>query len=327
MPEEIIFDENIKGKVQVESLSELEDYVEHENVKRNATITKITRTIGKIIILFTIGPIFLCLSISMIIEIISTIQGTNEGGVTHMAYVLLNGVIIIIIFLILSFHPNACIGIIPVGLLLYIRAADRKVNCKIWGLKKQRLQFDVRHIMQYFSDKSFSKEELISDDRPDEFVKVYYMAKVCTDTQFSDEYIKVSASVYYDALLNKSATFVLLEYQDKKRNTYSIDSEPKQKKQERCLRHRSIFFSSFSHFLSYYGLQLPQGSYPSAINSSLLPLNSSLFFAFIFLTLLQSGLWNFPVFVLITNSVCSALSVSALSTTAFPSSTQLSPVA
>lgn len=53
MPEEIIFDENIKGKVQVESLSELEDYVEHENVKRNATITKITRTIGKIIILFT----------------------------------------------------------------------------------------------------------------------------------------------------------------------------------------------------------------------------------------------------------------------------------
>ena len=40
MPEEIIFDENIKGKVQVESLSELEDYVEHENVKRNATITK-----------------------------------------------------------------------------------------------------------------------------------------------------------------------------------------------------------------------------------------------------------------------------------------------
>lgn len=50
MPEEIIFDENIKGKVQVESLSELEDYVEHENVKRNATITKITRTIGKIVI-------------------------------------------------------------------------------------------------------------------------------------------------------------------------------------------------------------------------------------------------------------------------------------
>lgn len=229
MPEEIIFDENIKGKVQVESLSELEDYVEHENVKRNATITKITRTIGKIIILFTIGPIFLCLSISMIIEIISTIQGTNEGGVAHMAYVLLNGVIIIIIFLILSFHPNACIGIIPVGLLLYIRAADRKVNCKIWGLKKQRLQFDGRHIMQYFSDKSYSKEELISDDKPDEFVKMYYMAKVCTDTQFSDEYIKVSASVYYDALLNKNANFVLLEYQDKKRNTYDIDSEPKQK--------------------------------------------------------------------------------------------------
>ena len=250
MPEEIIFDENITGKVQVESLSELEDYVEHENVKRNATITKITRTIGKIIILFTIGPIFLCFSISMIIEIISTIQGTNEGGVTHMAYVLLNGVIIIIIFLILSFHPNACIGIIPVGLLLYIRAADRKINCKIWGLKKKRLQFDGRHIMQYFSDKSYSKEELISDDRPDEFVKVYYMAKVCTDTQFSDEYIKVSASVYYDALLNKSANFVLLEYQDKKRNTYSIDSEPKQKKQERCLRHRSIFFpSSFPFFI------------------------------------------------------------------------------
>lgn len=110
-----------------------------------------------------------------------------------------------------------------------------------------------------------------------------------------------------------------------------------------------------------YCLQLPQGSYPSAINSSLLPLNSSLFFAFIFLTLLQSGLWNFPVFVLITsasrslpdfergfrpacevktgtfdprttfcrpviphsslitNSACSALSVSAFSTTAFPS--------
>lgn len=172
MPEEIIFDENIKGKVQVESLSELEDYVEHENVKRNATITKITRTIGKIIILFTIGPIFLCLSISMIIEIISTIQGTNEGGVAHMVYVLFSGVIMIIIFLILSFHPNACIGIIPVGLLLYIRAADRKVNCKIWGLKKQRLQFDGRHIMQYFSDKSFSKEELISDDRPDEFVNL-----------------------------------------------------------------------------------------------------------------------------------------------------------
>lgn len=104
MPEEIIFDENIKGKVQVESLSELEDYVEHENVKRNATITKITRTIGKIIILFTIGPIFLCLSISMIIEIISTIQGTNEGGVAHMVYVLFSGVIMIIIFLILSFH-------------------------------------------------------------------------------------------------------------------------------------------------------------------------------------------------------------------------------
>ena len=59
MPEEIIFDENIKGKVQVESLSELEDYVEYENVKRNATITKITRTIGKVIILLTIGPIFL----------------------------------------------------------------------------------------------------------------------------------------------------------------------------------------------------------------------------------------------------------------------------
>lgn len=146
-----------------------------------------------------------------------------------MVYVLFIGVIIIIIFLILSFHPNACIGIIPVGLLLYIRAADRKVNCKIWGLKKQRLQFDGRHIMQYFSDKSYSKEELISDDKPDEFVKMYYMAKVCTDTQFSDEYIKVSASVYYDALLNKNANFVLLEYQDKKRNTYDIDSEPKQK--------------------------------------------------------------------------------------------------
>lgn len=101
MPEEIIFDENIKGKAQVESLSELEDYVEHENVKRNATITKITRTIGKVIILLTIGPIFLCLSISMIIEIISTI---HEGGITHMAYVLFNGVITIIIFLILSFH-------------------------------------------------------------------------------------------------------------------------------------------------------------------------------------------------------------------------------
>ena len=122
-----------------------------------------------------------------------------------------------------------------------------------------------------------------------------------------------------------------------------------------------LFFPSFFIFLSYYGLQLPQGSYPSAINSSLLPLNSSLFFAFIFLTLLQSGLWNFPVFVLITsasrslpdfergfrpacevktgtfdprttfcrpviprsslitNSACSALSVSAFSTTAFPS--------
>lgn len=53
------------------------------------------------------------------------------------------------------------------------------------------------------------------------------MAKVCTDTQFSNEYIKVSASVYYDALLNKNANFVLLEYQDKKRNTYSIDSEQK----------------------------------------------------------------------------------------------------
>ena len=192
-----------------------------------------------------------CLSISMIIEIISTIQGTNEGGVTHMAYVLLNGVMIIIIFLILSFHPNACIGLIPVGLLLYIRAADRKVNCKIWGLKKQRLQFDGRHIMQYFSNKSYSKEELISDDKPDKFVKMYYMAKVCTDTQFSDEYIKVSASVYYDALLNKNANFVLLEYQDKKRNTYDIDSEPKQKKQERCLRHRSIFFSSSFHFMAY----------------------------------------------------------------------------
>ena len=82
MPEEIIFDENIKGKVQVESLSELEDYVEHENVKRNATITKITRTIGKVIVLFTLGPIFLCLLISMIIEVVSTIQGTNEGGLT-----------------------------------------------------------------------------------------------------------------------------------------------------------------------------------------------------------------------------------------------------
>ena len=229
MPEEIIFDENIKGKVQVESLSELEDYVEHENVKRNATITKITRTIGKVIVLFTLGPIFLCLSISMIIEIVSTIQGTNEGGVTHMAYVLLNGIIIIIVFLILSLHPNACIGLIPVGLLLYIRAADRKVNCKIWGLKKQRLKFDGHHIIQYFCDKSYSKEELISDDRPDEFVKVYYMAKVCTDTQFSDEYIKVSASVYYNALLNNNANFVLSEYQDKKRNTYDIDSEPKQR--------------------------------------------------------------------------------------------------
>ena len=227
MPEEIIFDENIKGKVQVESLSELEDYVKHENVKRNATITKITRTIGKVIILFTIGPIFLCLSISMIIEIISTIQGTNEGGITHMAYVLLNGVITIIIFLILSFHPNACIGLIPVGLLLYIRAADRKVNCKIWSLKKQRLCFDGRHILQYLNNRNHSSEELISDDNPDEFVKVYYMAKVCTDTQFSNEYIKVSASVYYDALLNKNANFVLLEYQDKKRNTYGIDSEPK----------------------------------------------------------------------------------------------------
>lgn len=73
MPEEVIFDENIKGKVQVESLSELEDYVEHENVKRNATITKITRTIGKIIILFTIGPIFLGFSISMVIDRRATI--------------------------------------------------------------------------------------------------------------------------------------------------------------------------------------------------------------------------------------------------------------
>lgn len=229
MPEEIVFDENIKGKVQVESLSELEDYVEHENVKRNATITKITRTIGKVIVLFTLGPIFLCLSISMIIEVVSTIQGTNEGGVTHMVSVLFYGTITIIIFLILSLHPSACIGFIPIGLLLYIRAADRKVNCKIWGLKKQRLKFDGRHIIQYFCDKSYSKEELISDDRPDKFVKVYYMAKVCTDTQFSDEYIKVSASVYYDALLNKNANFVLLEYQDKKRNTYSIDSEPKRR--------------------------------------------------------------------------------------------------
>lgn len=70
MPEEIIFDENIKGKVQVESLSELEDYVEHENVKRNATITKITRTIGRIILLFTIGPFFLCLSIGIICQLL-----------------------------------------------------------------------------------------------------------------------------------------------------------------------------------------------------------------------------------------------------------------
>ena len=168
-----------------------------------------------------------CLSISMIIEIISTIQGTNEGGITRMAYVLFNGVITIIIFLILSFHPNACIGLIPVGLLLYIRAADRKVNCKIWSLKKQRLCFDGRHILQYLNNRNYSSEELISDDNPDEFVKVYYMAKVCTDTQFSNEYIKVSASVHYDALLNKNTNFVLLEYQDKKRNTYSIDSEPK----------------------------------------------------------------------------------------------------
>lgn len=229
MPEEIIFDENIKGKVQVESLSELEDYVEHENVKRNATITKITRTIGKLILLFTIGPIFICLSISIICEIASIIQGTNEQDLAHTIYTVCGCAITMLFFLILSFHPAMCVGPIPVGLLLYIRAADRKVNCKIWGLKKQRLHFDGRHIMQYFSDKSYSKEERISDDRPDEFVKVYYMAKACTDTQFSDEYIKVSASVYYDALLNKSANFVLLEYQDKKRNTYSIDSEPKRK--------------------------------------------------------------------------------------------------
>ena len=136
----------------------MEDYVEHENVKRNATITKITRTIGKVIILLTIGPIFLCLSISMIIEIISTIQGTNEGGITHMAYVLFNGVITIIIFLILSFHPNACIGLIPVGLLLYIRAADRKVNCKIWSLKKQRLCFDgSSHLTIFKQQESFER--------------------------------------------------------------------------------------------------------------------------------------------------------------------------
>lgn len=229
MPEEIIFDENIKGKVQVESLSELEDYVEHENVKRNATITKITRTIGRIILLFTIGPFFLCLSIGIICEITSAIQGTNEEDLAYTIYTVCGCTVMILFSLVLSFHPAVCIGPIPVGLLLYIRAADRKVNCKIWGLKKQRLQFDGRHIMQYFSDKSYSKEELISDDKPNEFVKVYYMAKVCTDTQFSDEYIKVSASVYYDALLNKNANFVLLEYQDKKRNAYSIDSEPKRR--------------------------------------------------------------------------------------------------
>lgn len=41
MPEEVIFDENIKGKVQVESLSELEDYVEHENVKRMQLLQKL----------------------------------------------------------------------------------------------------------------------------------------------------------------------------------------------------------------------------------------------------------------------------------------------
>ena len=229
MPEEIIFDENIKGKVQVESLNELEDYAEHENVKRNATITKITRTIGKIILLFTIGPVFICLSISIICEIASVIQGTNEEDLAHTIYTVCGCVVTILFFLFLSLHPAMCIGPIPVGLLLYIRAADRKVNCKIWGLKKQRLKFDGRHIIQYFCDKSYSKEELISDDRPDEFVKVYYMAKVCTDTQFSDEYIKVSASVYYDALLNKNANFVLSEYQNKKRNSYDIDSEPKRR--------------------------------------------------------------------------------------------------
>lgn len=84
MPEEIIFDENIKGKVQVESLSELEDYVEYENVKRNATITKITRTIGRIILLFTIGPFFLCLSIGIICEL-TTPRG-KPAGVPMMAF-------------------------------------------------------------------------------------------------------------------------------------------------------------------------------------------------------------------------------------------------
>lgn len=103
----------------------------------------------------------------------------------------------------------------------------------------------------------------------------------------------------------------------------------------RCSNLFFLFFSIFSH-----GLQFPQGPYPSIINSSRLPVNSFLFFAFIFATLLHSGLWNFLVFVLMIYSASSACipsvvsvpesAISAIASilpaTASPASTQLSPV-
>ena len=59
----------------------------------------------------------------------------------------------------------------------------------------------------------------------------------------------------------------------------------------------SEYFSFNSTISGNYGLQFPQGLYPIATASSLVPYKGSLFFSFMSEALLHVGWWNFFVFL------------------------------
>ena len=79
---------------------------------------------------------------------------------------------------------------------------------------------------------------------------------------------------------------------------YTIVSGPKFRKRNGFSLELKALFDTFSLEKKYYGLQVPQGSYPCAMRSSLLPLYSSRFSFFIEDAPEQVGRWNFFELVL-----------------------------
>ena len=82
--------------------------------------------------------------------------------------------------------------------------------------------------------------------------------------------------------------------------------------------------------LSFYGLQIPQGEYPSETSSSLVEVTAFLFAGFIEEIEEQSSLWNFMEFVLITYVVSAFVAASeslSPASVVCPLSRLLSPVA